>query len=151
VVRASDDFFIAVDDLETDQIDAIKAFTQTQANADCKLFAEMPQGFAVAGLVLELNKALKGIKQGAHLWFNLNRRVLLKIGFESFVSKPNLYRLTGQRIIVGVFADDILAGFHRSAIEVYKKIKLEYSVQGDPDRRHRDQAGQRLHRSPAAA
>jgi len=97
VVRASDDFFIAVDDLETDQIDAIKALTQ--ADADCKLFAEMPQGFAVAGLILELNKALEGIKQGARLWFNINRRALLKIGFESSVSEPNLYRLTGQRII----------------------------------------------------
>jgi len=125
VVRAFDDFFIAVDDLETDHISAIKAFTQ--ADADCKLFAEMPQGFAVAGLVLEINKALEGIPQGAHLWFNLNRRVMLEIGFESFLSEPNLYRLTGQRIIVGVFADDILAGFHRSAIKVYKKIKLEYS------------------------
>ena len=97
MVRASDDFFIAVDDLETDQIDAIKALTQ--ADADCKLFAEMPQGFAVAGLILELNKALEGIKQGARLWFNINRRALLKIGFESSVSEPNLYRLTGQRII----------------------------------------------------
>jgi len=87
----------------------------------------MPHGFAVDGCVLELNKALEGIKQGAHLWFNLNRRVLLKIGFESSVSEPNLYRLPGQRIIVGVFADDILAGFHRSAIEVYKNIKREYS------------------------
>jgi len=125
VVRASDNFFIAIDDLETDQIDAIKAITQ--ADADCKLFAEMPQGFAVAGLVLELNKALEGIKQGAHLWFNLNRRVLLKIGFESSVSEPNLYRLMGQPIIVGVFADDILSGFHRLAIEVYKNIKRAYS------------------------
>jgi hypothetical protein len=116
---------IAIDDLETDQIDAFKAFTQ--ADTDCKLFAEMPHGFALDGYVLKLNKALEGIKQGAHLWFNLNRSVLLKLGFVTTVSEPNLYRFPGQRIIVGVFADDILAGFHRSATELYKKLKLEYS------------------------
>jgi hypothetical protein len=116
---------IANDDFETDQIDAYKAFTQ--ADVDCRLFVEMPQGFAYAGYVLKLNKALEGIKQGAHLWYNLNRSVLLRLGFETSVSEPNLYRHPDEPIVVGVFADDILSGFHSSATDVYKRIKLEYS------------------------
>eukprot|EP00966_Prymnesium_polylepis_P045701 1057960-Prymnesium_polylepis.1 len=33
----------------------------------------MPEGFGVSGCVLLLLKALEGIKQGANLWYELNR------------------------------------------------------------------------------
>ena len=39
-------------------------------NVDCDLYVEMPDGFQVQGCVLHLFKALEGIKQGAHLFFN---------------------------------------------------------------------------------
>jgi len=56
---------IADEDLETDIIDAIKAFTQAEVDKD--LFVEMPRGFETEGCVLFLLKALEGIKQGGHL------------------------------------------------------------------------------------
>ena len=43
-------------DWETDQLDAVKAFTQS--DVDAEIFVEMPEGFAVEGHVLKLNKAL---------------------------------------------------------------------------------------------
>ena len=58
---------IADENLETDHIDAVKAFTQ--ADIDREVHVEMPEGFDTPGYVLLLRKALEGIKQGANLWF----------------------------------------------------------------------------------
>ena len=43
---------IAAEDLETDQIDAYKAFTQADVDAD--IYAEMPPGFTRPGHVIKL-------------------------------------------------------------------------------------------------
>ena len=48
-------------DWETDQLDAVKAFTQSEVDAE--IYVEMLEGFAVEGNVLKLNKALEGIKR----------------------------------------------------------------------------------------
>ena len=56
---------VADEDLETDHIDAVKAFTQ--ADIDRKVYVHMPEGFPTPGYVLLLLKALEGIKQGAFL------------------------------------------------------------------------------------
>jgi hypothetical protein len=56
---------IATEDLETDQIDAYKAFTQADIDAD--IYAEMPPGFSRPDYVIKLKKALEGIKQGVFL------------------------------------------------------------------------------------
>lgn len=53
-------------DVATDQIDALKAFSQSPIGAD--IYVEMPEGFRIAGYVLKLRKALEDIKQGANLW-----------------------------------------------------------------------------------
>ena len=60
------------EDLDTDHIDAKKAFTQ--AEVDRVIHVEAPEGFTVDGLppstskyVLLLKKALEGIKQGSAL------------------------------------------------------------------------------------
>ena len=116
---------ITDEDLETDQIDAIKAFTQS--DIDRELYCEMPEGFESEGFVLLLYKALEGIRQGAHLWFQHNKAALTKLGFKSWTSEPNLYVHETLQIRIGVFVDDTLAGFHSSVKEEYLKIKTEYS------------------------
>ena len=64
-------------DWDTDQIDAIKAFTQS--DVDAEIYVEMPEGFSIPGYVLKLRKALEGIKQGAHLWFEKNKQARTQI------------------------------------------------------------------------
>ena len=92
---------IAHEDLETDHIDAVKAFTQP--SIDRKNYCEMPVGFAVKGYVLLLLKALEGIKQGAFLWFQHNKAAWKKLGFESWYGEPNLYyHLPRARDVYGV-------------------------------------------------
>ena len=117
--------FICMENLETDQIDAIKAFTQ--ADIDKLVYVEMPEGFGVPGCVCLLLKALEGIKQGAYLWFALNRAAWLKLGFTTWMNETNLYYHKGLGIRIGVFADDALAGFPLKAKAEYLAIKREYA------------------------
>jgi len=125
---------VAHRDYETDHIDAVKAFTQSDVDAD--IYVEMPEGFRVQGCVLKLKKALEGIRQGAHLWFKLNHGVLCKLGFVPSLVEPNLYTHPSLAIVVAVFVDDIIAGFHAEAAEDYGRIKEAYSKEiriGSPD------------------
>ena len=116
---------IAARDWETDQIDAVKAFTQS--DVDAEIYVEMSEGFTFPGYVLKLRKALEGIKQGAHLWFNKKRQALEGVGFESSLTEPNLYVPSKYRIIVAVFVDDIIAGFAPGAVEEYLHVKEQYA------------------------
>ena len=116
---------ICDEDLETDQMDAVKAFTQPAV--DRELYCEMPEGFESDGYVLFLLKALEGIHQGAFLWFQHNKAALTKLGFVSWINEPNLYVHEKLGIRIGVFVDDTLAAFHSSVTEEYKAIKAEYA------------------------
>ena len=117
---------IADEDLETDSIDARRAFTQS--DVDCEIYVEMPIGFARKGHVLKLKKALEGIKQGSHLWFKLNLNALEKLGLVASVTDPNILTHPAFRLVMGVFADDVLVGYARSATEQYTRLKAEYAA-----------------------
>ena len=104
---------IADEDLETDHIDAVKAFTQPVI--DIKNYCEMPVGFGIIGCVLLLLKALEGIKQGAFLWFQHNKNAWKKLGFDSWYGDRNLYYHQKLGIRVGVFADDTCVGYSKAA------------------------------------
>ena len=121
------------EDLETDHIDATKAFTQ--AEVDRLLYVEAPEGFTVDGLhpnesayVLILFKALEGIKQGAYLWHQLCRGAMLKLGCKSWLQEVNLYYHEGIRFRMGIFADDMLAGFPGPRLVEYKNWKKELTT-----------------------
>ena len=88
----------------------------------------MPPGFSRPGYVIKLKKALEGIKQGAFLWFNRNKDALEKLGFQCTHAEPSLYRHTAFRIIIGIFADDILPAYDVAIRPQYERIKLEYST-----------------------
>ena len=115
----------AADDMETDHIDAVKAFTQ--ANLDTELYCEMPEMYSVPGKVLYLYKALEGIRQGAHLWFNLNSSVLKKIGLSNSLLEPNIYTHPSLPIRFAVFADDVCGAFHESARSDYLRLRKAYA------------------------
>ena len=116
---------VADEDLETDSIDAVKAFTQS--DVDRELHVNMPIGFAVPGHVLLLHKALEGIKQGSYLWFQKNKHAWNKCGMHADPVEPNLYINEALGIIAAVFADDVGAGFPKARQKDYLKIRLEYS------------------------
>ena len=115
---------VADEDLDTDHIDAVKAFTQ--AEIDALVYVEMPEGFGVSGCVLLLLKALEGIKQGANLWYELNRGAILKLGGKSSLTEANLYYVETGGFRIGVFADDVMVGFPADHRGQYLRFKREY-------------------------
>ena len=115
---------VATEGLLTDQIDAVKAFTQ--AHVDKELFCEMPDGFVVPGHVLHLHKALEGIKQAAALWFQKNSWAWNKCGLTAKLTDPNLYTHPKLSVIVAVFADDCGAGYRPEERGEWLKIRKEY-------------------------
>jgi len=115
---------LADEDLEDDQIDAVKAFTQ--AKLDRPLYAEMPEGFRYEGFVMLLLMALEGIKQGAMLWFKKNKWAWNQCGMFADLSEPNLYTHATLPFVAAVFADDVGCGFHRSARKEYMAMKAAY-------------------------
>ena len=66
-------------------------------------------------------------KQGAYLWFGLNKGAWLKLGFKSWLNETNLYKHPSLQIRIGVFADDTISGFHVSVKKEYLAIKAEYA------------------------
>ena len=122
---------IADEDLDTDHIDAVKAFTQ--ADIDTPIYVEAPRSPDDGPLskpppfVILLHKALEGIKQGAYLWFAHNKKAWLQLGFTSWLNEANLYIHKPLGIRVGVFADDILVGYPRARTDEYRTIKAAYS------------------------
>lgn len=110
--------------LWTDHIDAVKAFTQ--AELDRVLYCDMPDGFAIPGYVLKLLKALEGIKQGAALWYAMNKWAWNKCGLTSELTEPNLYKHATLRVLAAVFADDCGVGYKPSIRTEYLKLRAEY-------------------------
>jgi len=94
---------------------------------DRLLFSAMPEGFEIPGYVLQLHKALEGIKQGAHLWFEKNKWAWERCGCTSDPAEPNLYTHSSVRLIVAVFADDVAAGFRAPDTTAYLAIRAEYA------------------------
>ena len=124
--------WIADEDLDTDHIDAVKAFTQ--AGIDKRVLVNSPEGFTVDNLppaiskyCLLLQMALEGIKQGANLWFGLNRAAWLRLGCKSWLNETNLYHHDGIQLRVGVFADDTRCGFKHEYRPQYRAMKREYA------------------------
>jgi hypothetical protein len=117
---------VADEDLETDAIDAVKAFTQSLI--DRLVFVAMPIGFSIEGYVLRLKRALEGIKQGSYLWFQKNKWAFNKVGMFADVIEPNLYTHENKslRVICAVFADDVAAGFSASIRTEYLNMRREY-------------------------
>ena len=71
--------------------------------------------------------ALEGIKQGANLWFGLNRGAWLKLGARTSIDETNLYYIESIGVRVGVFADDTLVGFKNEHRSQYLRLKSEYA------------------------
>jgi len=94
--------------------------------------------------VLKLRKTIERIKQAAHLWFKLNHDVPVGLDCIACIHEPNLYCMPCARIIIGVFADNILVDSHwhgHCAIQEVQ-VRIRGNNQG---RDHQDCACHHLH------
>lgn len=101
------------------QMDAVAAFTQ--ANVKESLYIEIPDGYKLpAGtkrMVLQLNKAIYGLKQSSYLWQMALRKYFLANGWTSCVLEENLFfkmSKNNQIMLAGIYVDDIISAFDAS-------------------------------------
>jgi hypothetical protein len=69
-------------DLATKQVDYTVAFVQAELNEGEQVYVEMPRGFRQAGQILQLQRALYGLKQSPRTWFDHLKHKLKTVGFK---------------------------------------------------------------------
>lgn len=93
--------------LSTAQVDYTAAFVQAPLGEGEEVFVEMPRGFKESGKVLQLKRALYGLKQSPKTWFeHLRSKLMDECGFQQSPNDPCLF-YTGSVICV-VYVDDCL-------------------------------------------
>lgn len=99
-------------------IDLKRFFTQQDLPPSLNLYVEQPPGFAQAGFVCKLRKALEGLKQSAHLGMNRISAYLTGQGFSRSPHDPCLYTKHRKQgvLILGVYVDDVLAAYSSDAL-----------------------------------
>ncbi|KAI1006218.1 hypothetical protein K3495_g2000 [Podosphaera aphanis] len=123
-------------DIEIEQMDAVTAFLNSDADND--IYVELPPGWIEAGIssnfpfVCKLEKALYGLKQAPRLWQKHLRSCLAEVGFEPLASDHCLYLNKQTKIIIVTYVDDFLIiGKNIGLINSLKeklahKFQLEY-------------------------
>jgi Reverse transcriptase (RNA-dependent DNA polymerase) len=100
-------------DMELRQLDVPQAFTQAELRE--VVYMEMPEGFAVPGMVCRLKKSLYGLKQAPRNWYLLVSAFIQdELGFRACVSDPCLFfkqSQSGQLILLFLFVDDMQFAF----------------------------------------
>ena len=97
---------IAIEDLETGQIDVNNAFTES--SLAWIIYMHAPPGLDVEkGQYLRLLQSLYGLKQAAYDWYQTCDKELTKLGFYSSQSDPCLYLHSDRKLMVLVYVDDI--------------------------------------------
>lgn len=111
------------------QYDVLNAFLN--APLDRKLYARAPEGFAQdLGKLLELKRALYGLKDAPLLWYKHLKKTLMKLGLRPVEGVQCLF--VSKRLIVFFYVDDIVVLVHPSH-QVYhaqfeQELQKEYEI-----------------------
>jgi hypothetical protein len=116
-------------DLIAYQYDVLNAFLN--APLDRKLYARAPEGFEHdLGKLLELRRALYGLKDAPLLWYNHLKQTLKKLGLEPVEGVQCLF--TSEKLIVFFYVDDIVVLVHPSHLSHHarfeQELKKEYEI-----------------------
>ncbi|PHH87415.1 hypothetical protein CDD83_8907 [Cordyceps sp. RAO-2017] len=115
-------------DLETRQLDAVNAFTNSLLDED--VYVQFPDGYRRKGWVLKLLRALYGLRRSPLLWQKDLTAAFEKLGLKQSQEEPCLF--TDNWLTVFFFVDDIVL-LHRTkhrkaADEFIAKLKAQYEM-----------------------
>ena len=109
-------FGLAVEkDWEIHQIDVKTAYLH--GDLDEEIYMEPPEGLDIPdGMVLQLDKAIYGLRQAGRQWYLKLKSALVKMGFKQIVNDPHtftIHRQEGdsgptQTLVVPIYVDDLL-------------------------------------------
>lgn len=115
-------------DLETIQMDAVNAFVH--CDLDEVVYMKMPPGFAKAGKVLRLRKALYGLRRSPLLWQRNLTSSLKELGFKEVPQEPCVMLNGG--VVVFFYVDDIVFCYRKKDKErtrdLIRELQKEYEM-----------------------
>jgi len=102
----------------------VPAFLNPDVDDDT-LFMEQPDGWPdeTRILVIQLQKALHGLKQAPHLWYHHINAFRLSLGFVQSEADPNLYIRNTSKMLPILYVDHMLLGDPPSAENEAEDIK----------------------------
>jgi hypothetical protein len=105
--------------LELLQYDVPNAFLHATLNR--KLYAETPTGFKKDGELLQVLRALYGLKESPLLWYKHLRETLKSLGMTPIPGFPCVY--VNSWLILFVYVDDIVMAFHPSNKHLHQEFE----------------------------
>lgn len=100
-------------DLELRHHDVAGAFLNASREHQPRVLCELPDGFKKEGWVVELLRALYGLRDSPVLWYQELSSTLRKLGLTSSKEEPCLFYDDERRIVLLFYVDDILLAYHR--------------------------------------
>ena len=122
-------------DLEVKQFDVAQAFLNAELPGG--VVCELPDGFREPGKVVELQKALYGLRESPLLWYKEFSGTLQGLGLVSSAEEPCLFLTPDRHVLVLFYVDDYLVFYHKehqeqaNSIMAALKAKYELHEQGD--------------------
>lgn len=116
--------------LELIQYDAVNAFVN--ARLQKPVYMQMPAGYRSPGKVLQLNKALYGLRESPLLWQKELTTALLALGFQPVPHEPCILLRDG--ILVFFYVDDIVFAYKKEytaiAQSLAQRLRQKYQLTG---------------------
>ncbi len=114
-----------LEDLEVHQLDVVNAYIAGKLQEEIYMRAPVVLNLA-DGFVLQLLRAIYGLKQSGRVWYQCMWGTLKKLGFVRLNSDWSVFTLADKSLIVGVYVDDIVVmGRSFKAIEALKASLTE--------------------------
>lgn len=82
----------------------------------------MPPGFPQEGKLVELKRALYGLRDSPQLWFKELPSTLRNIGLEASLEEPCFFYTMNRKVFIIFFVDDIIIAYHESDRAPYEEI-----------------------------
>jgi hypothetical protein len=117
-------------DLKLVQYDVLNAFVNV--NIDKEVYIHMLLGYREGGQILQLNKALFGLRRSLLLWQKKLTKTLIALRFEPVLHEPCC--LTKNNILVFFYVDDIVFIYwkdhKKEATKLIQKLDSQYKLSG---------------------
>jgi hypothetical protein len=120
-------------DMELKQYDVTNAFVH--ATMDREVYMKMPRGYRKPGTILQVNKALYGLRISPLLWQKEFTTTLRAIGFQPVPHEPCC--LIKDGVIIFFYVDDIILAYHKDKVQeaqnAIKQLQDKYLFTGGND------------------
>lgn len=119
-------------DLEVDQYDVKTAFLNAVRDENVPVTCEYPDGFKKPGTLLEVKRALYGLRDSPLLWYREFKSTLLKAGLIPSTEEPCLFYNEQRTVLLVFFVDDILVLYNKKhkaeAQKLERHLKSVYEL-----------------------